>query len=391
MEPIVVLGIALALLFNFSNGLNDAANSIATIIATKALTPLQAVALAGVFNLIGPLLFTTAIVETIGKDIVDLLYLTPQLILVGLIGAVLWVLFSSYYGIPVSSSHALIGGLLGAGIATAGTEAILWPTLGTIEQTLAFGAAGAAFGALVLGAVALAKGESPSGYLGFGALMGLALTIPLFIATGILKISGILAIVIFIVVSPILGLISAFAFAILIVRTVRNYPPRRLNASFRYLQIFSGSFQAIGHGSNDAQNAMGIITAMLVASGLLADFIVPLWVILSSSLAISLGTLLGGWRVVDKMAHKITKIRPYQGFCASTSAGGVLSLMTAFGVPVSTTHVMSGAIMGVGAARGYSAVKWGIVREIVIAWVLTIPAAALVAGLCQLVGQGLFP
>jgi inorganic phosphate transporter, PiT family len=389
MELIILIGIGLALLFNFANGLNDAANSIATIIATKAMTPLQAVALAGVFNLVGPLLFTTAIARTIGKGIVDPTFLSPPLILAGLVGSVLWVLVTSYFGIPVSSSHALIGGLLGAGIAYAGFGAILWPSLALLEQVALYGAVGAVLGAIVLGVVARARGEFNLGYLALGGLIGLTLTIPLLIATGILKISGILAVVIFIVISPTLGLISAYAFGIIVLRLIRNYPPRRLGGIFRNLQIFSGSFQAIGHGSNDAQNAMGIITALLVAGGVLSDFDVPLWVILASSLAISIGTLLGGWRVIDKMANHITKIRPYQGFCASSTAGGVLSLMTAFGVPVSTTHAMTGAIMGVGATRGYSAVKWGVVREILVAWILTIPAAAIVAGLCYLAAHGL--
>ncbi len=390
MDLIILVGVGLALLFNFANGLNDAANSIATIIATKALTPLQAVALAGIFNLVGPLLFTTAIAQTIGKGIVDPTFLTPPLVLVGLIGAVLWVLVTSYLGIPVSSSHALIGGLLGAGIAGAGVSAILWPAPEIVELVVIYGLIGAVIGMVALAALALRHKEPVSQYVALGALIGVTLTFPVLIIAGIIKISGILAVLVFIVISPMLGLISAFAFALIVVRTVRNYPPRRLNGIFRNLQIFSGSFQAIGHGSNDAQNAMGIITALLLAGGMLTEFSVPLWVILASSLAISLGTLLGGWRVIDKMANKITKIRPYQGFCASTAAGAVLSLMTAFGVPVSTTHATTGAIMGVGATRGYSAVKWGIVREIVAAWILTIPAAAIVAGLCFLVYQAIW-
>ncbi|MCM2466739.1 inorganic phosphate transporter [Methanoculleus oceani] len=389
MDPIIILGILLALLFNFANGLNDAANSIATIIATKALTPLQAVLLAGVFNLLGPLLFTTAIAATIGRGIVDPVSLTPALILMAMVGAVLWVLATSFLGIPVSSSHALIGGLLGAGIAAAGTGAVLWPSLALIDQVLLYGLAGAVLGAIVTGVVAHQRGEFRSWNLILGGLIGVTVVIPLAIATGFLKISGILAVLIFIVISPMLGLISAFALGTLVAHIFRNHPPRRLSRLFKNLQIFSGSFQAIGHGSNDAQNAMGIITAMLLAGGLIAEFSVPLWVILASSLAISLGTLFGGWRVIDKMANRITRIRPYQGFAASTAAGGVLSLMTAFGVPVSTTHATTGAIMGVGATRGYSAVKWGVVREILIAWILTIPAAAVVAGVCYLIGHAL--
>jgi PiT family inorganic phosphate transporter len=390
MDPIIILGILLALLFNFANGLNDAANSIATIIATKALTPLQAVLLAGVFNLLGPLLFTTAIAATIGRGIVDPVFLTPSMILMAMVGAVLWVLATSYLGIPVSSSHALIGGLLGAGIAAAGTGAVLWPSFAVIEQALFYGLIGAVLGAIVTGALTLWKGEFRPWNLMLGGLIGVTLAIPLAIGMGYLKISGILGVLIFIVISPTLGLISAFVFGTLVVHIFRNYPPRRLTSIFKNLQIFSGSLQAAGHGGNDAQNAMGIITAMLLAGGMISEFAVPLWVILVSSLAISVGTLLGGWRVVDKMANRITKIRPYQGFAASTAAGGVLSLMNVFGVPVSTTHAITGAIMGVGATRGYSAVKWGVVREILIAWILTIPAAAVVSGICFLIARALF-
>ncbi|HOI14038.1 MAG TPA: inorganic phosphate transporter [Methanoculleus sp.] len=389
MDPIIILGILLALLFNFANGLNDAANAIATIIATKALTPLQAVLLAGVFNLLGPLLFTTAIAATIGRGIVDPAFLTPTLILMAMVGAVLWVLATSFLGIPVSSSHALIGGLLGASIAAAGTGVVLWPSPALIGQTVFYGLTGAILGAIITGVLAHRAGEFRPWNLILGGLIGVTLAIPLAIVTGLLKISGILAVLIFIAISPMLGFISAFVLGILVTHVFRNHPPRRLSRLFRNLQIFSGSLQAIGHGGNDAQNAMGIITAMLLAGGLISEFAVPLWVILASSLAISLGTLLGGWRVIDKMANRITRIRPYQGFAASTAAGGVLSLMNVFGVPVSTTHATTGAIMGVGATRGYSAVKWGVVREILIAWVLTIPAAAVVAGGCYLAARAL--
>jgi PiT family inorganic phosphate transporter len=306
-----------------------------------------------------------------------------------MVGAVLWVLATSYLGIPVSSSHALIGGLLGAGIAAAGMGVVFWPSLTAIGQVLFYGAVGAVLGAIGTSAYTLRKGEFAPWHLFLGGLIGVTLLIPSAIVLGFLKINGILAILIFIVISPTLGLISAFAFGILVARAFCDYPPRRLNSLFRNLQIFSGSLQAVGHGGNDAQNAMGIITAMLLAGGLISEFAVPLWVILVSSLAISIGTLLGGWRVIDKMANRITRIRPYQGFAASTAAGGVLSLMNVFGVPVSTTHAITGAIMGVGATRGYSAVKWGVVREILIAWVLTIPAAAIVAGICFLVARGL--
>lgn len=387
MEGVVfiAIGIFLAILFNFVNGLNDAANSIATIVATRALSPIKAVLLAAFFNMVGPLVFTTAIAKTIGKGIIDPSFLTVHLLLVGLIGAVLWVFFASYYGIPVSSSHALIGGLLGAGIAGGGLAAVLWPPASTVIQVIASGAAGAIVLSLLLALIALRKGDDWQYMARIGAMAGVALTIPLMIVLGLIEVSGILAVVVFIVVSPMLGFITAFLFALVIMRFFQDSSPQKLNNAFKPLQILAGSFQAIGHGSNDAQNAMGVITAMLVAGGLLSEFSVPLWVILISCGAISLGTLFGGWRVVEKMATKITKIRPYQGFSASTAGGGVLSLMTAFGVPVSTTHAMTGAIMGVGATRGYSAVKWGIVREIVAAWILTLPASAVVSYLCFLV------
>lgn len=391
MEGVVIIaiGIFLAVLFNFVNGLNDAANSIATVVATRALSPIKAVLLAAFFNMVGPLVFTTAIAKTIGKGIIDPSFLTIHLLLVGLIGAVLWVFIASYYGIPVSSSHALIGGLLGAGIAGCGLSAVLWPETSTVLQVLAAGAAGAVAGALVLALIAWKKGEDWKYMTKIGAMTGVALTIPLMIVLGLIEVSGILAVVVFIAVSPLLGFITAFLFALVIMRVFSSSQPQKLNNAFKPLQIIAGSFQAIGHGSNDAQNAMGVITAMLVAGGLLAEFTVPLWVILISCGAISLGTFFGGWRVVEKMATKITKIRPYQGFCASTAGGGVLSLMTAFGVPVSTTHAMTGAIMGVGATRGYSAVKWGIVREIVAAWILTLPASAVVSYFCYLVYSAL--
>lgn len=385
---VIIAGIVLALLFNFVNGLNDAANSIATIIATKALSPLKAVILASFFNLVGPLVFTTAIAKTIGKGIVDPFFLTPHVLLAAMFGAVLWVFLSSYFGIPVSSSHALIGGLLGAGIAVGGFGAVLWPAAELVRQVIVYGIVGGILFAIVYSALRYWKDGEWKNTAGISFIAGISLTIPILIITGVAEIKGILAVVIFILVSPMLGFLSAFVFGLLIMRVFSASNPTRLNRAFKPLQIVAGSFQAIGHGSNDAQNAMGVITAILVSAGLLSDFTVPVWVILVSCGAIALGTMLGGWRVVDKMANKITKIRPYQGFSASAAGGGVLSLMTAFGVPVSTTHAMTGSIMGVGSTRGYSAVKWGIVREIVAAWILTIPASALVAGICYIIFEG---
>jgi len=381
---VVIAGIVLALLFNFVNGLNDAANSIATIIATKALSPLKAVALASFFNLVGPFVFTTAIAKTIGKGIVDPVFLTPHVLLAAMFGAVLWVFLSSYFGIPVSSSHALIGGLLGAGVAVGGFETILLPAWELVRQVVVYALLGGVLFSVVYSLLRRWKDGEWRDTVGISFITGVALTVPLLIITGVAEIKGIFAVVVFILVSPMLGFIAAFVFGLVIMRVFYSSNPTRLNRAFKPLQIVAGSFQAIGHGSNDAQNAMGVITAILVSAGILSDFTVPLWVILVSCGAIALGTLLGGWRVVDKMANKITKIRPYQGFSASAAGGGVLSLMTAFGVPVSTTHAMTGSIMGVGSTRGYSAVKWGIVREIVAAWILTIPASAIVAGTCYI-------
>ena len=377
---IITLGIILALAFNFTNGLNDAANSIATIIATKSLSPIKAVALATFFNLLGPLIFTTAIAATIGKGIVDSGFLTTHIILAAMFGAVIWVFTTSMLGIPISSSHSLIGGLLGAGIAGAGVGAILWPSWDLVQTVILAMLIGGLCSMFIYVAIAALRKDEWRGKAPLAFLVGITVIIPALIIGGYLKISGILAVVIFIVISPMLGLISSFILGVVIMHLGSSKNPSRLNNMFRPLTIAAGSFQAIGHGANDAQNAMGIITAMLVAGGILSEFSVPLWVIFASCGAISMGTLLGGWRVVDKMANKITKIRPYQGFSASMAGGAVLSLMTSLGVPVSTTHAMSGAIMGAGATRGYSsAVRWGIVREIVAAWIITIPATAVVS------------
>lgn len=219
----------------------------------------------------------------------------------------------------------------------------------------------------------------------------MTLTIPFITITRILPISGILAILIYIVVSPILGLIAAFLIGSAVIRFLRQKDSKTMNYLFRKLQIGSAAFYSIGHGSNDAQNAMGVITATLVAGGLLSDFVVPFWVVIISGSAMALGTFLGGWRVVETMGTKITKLRPYQGFCAETGGGVVLAFVTAFGIPVSTTHAISGSIMGVGASRGYSAVQWGVVRRIVTAWILTIPLTALFAYGAFLVFSTLFP
>lgn len=377
MENIVIAGIFLALLFNFVNGLNDAANSIATVVSTRVLTPLQAVLMAAFFNMAGPFIFTTVVAKTIGKGIVDSGFLTTEVILVGMCAAVLWVFLSSVAGIPISASHALVGGLIGSAIAFGGLGTVLWPSRALFITAMIMAAAGGICGAVILSLTARKKGEEnwPE-YLMLGALCGISLVIPAGVISGILPISGILAILIFIVVSPILGMVAAYILGMVVIRLFRNANSKWMNYLFSKLQILSAAFYSIGHGSNDAQNAMGVITALLVAAGFLSEFIVPAWVIIISGLAIALGTFLGGWRVVETMGKKITKLRPYQGFCAETGGGVVLSFVTAFGVPVSTTHAISGSIMGIGATRGYSAVQWGIVRRIVAAWILTIPLTA---------------
>lgn len=380
MENIVIAGVFLALLFNFVNGLNDAANSIATVVATRVLTPLQGVLMAACFNMVGPFIFTTVVAKTIGKGIVASGFLTTEVILVGMCAAVLWVFLSSVAGIPISASHALVGGLMGSAIAFGGIGSVIWPSSDLFIRAVIMAAAGGVLGAFILSLAAREKGEEnwPE-YTALGALCGISLVIPAGVITGFLPVSGILAVLIFIVVSPILGMMAAYTLGMAVIRLFRNANAKWMNFTFSKLQVFSAAFYSMGHGSNDAQNAMGVITALLVAAGLLSEFVVPAWVIIASGLAIALGTFMGGWKVVETMGKKITKLRPYQGFCAETGGGVVLSFVTAFGVPVSTTHAISGSIMGVGATRGYSAVQWGIVRRIVAAWILTIPLTAICA------------
>lgn len=380
MDAFLIAGIALALLYNFVNGMNDAANSIATIVATRVLTPLQGVMMAAFFNMIGPLIFTTAVAKTIGKGVVDPMFLTTSVILIGLIVAVLWVFLSSCLGIPISATHALVGGLIGSAAAYAGIGVIILPSVDTIVMLSTYTAIGAVIGMIALYLIGrFTKEEAMLPVIAQGAFFGAVVSVPFVIVTGLLKISGLFAIVLFIVVSPLLGFISAYIFSLVFIRYFRNANPKKMDLFSKKLQIVSASFYSLGHGSNDAQNAMGIITAILIAGGILDEFIVPVWVIVVSCAAIALGTLLGGWQVVKTMARRITNLRPYQGFCAETSGGVALLFVTSLGIPVSTTHAITGAIMGVGASRGSSAVQWGIVRRIVTAWILTIPITAITA------------
>ncbi|QEE39381.1 MULTISPECIES: inorganic phosphate transporter [unclassified Methylobacterium] len=318
--PLLIVLIAVALLFDFLNGLHDAANSIATIVSTRVLAPRYAVIWAAFFNFVAFLIFGLHVAGTVGSGIVDVDMVTDRVILGALGGAISWNLITWYAGIPSSSSHALIGGLLGAGIAKAGLGAIVWP--GVIATSAA----------IVL---------SPA--LGFG-----------------------------------LGLLLMLAVSWIFVRST----PHAVDRLFRGMQFVSASLYSLGHGGNDAQKTMGIIAVLLYAHGEEGGaFHVPLWVVLSCQTAMALGTLLGGWRIVHTMGSKITRLSPMQGFCAETGGAVTLFAATAFGIPVSTTHTITGAIVGVGAARRVSAVRWNIAQGIVIAWVVTMPAAALVAAL----------
>lgn len=312
--------IAVALFFDFLNGLHDAANSIATIVSTRVLAPRYAVFWAAFFNFVAFLVFGLHVAGTVGSGIVDVTVVDDRVILGALGGAITWNLLTWYLGIPSSSSHALIGGLLGAGIAKAGVGAIVWP--GVITTSAA------------------------------------------------------------IVLSPALGFVLALVLVLAVSWIFVRSTPAAVDGVFRHLQFASASLYSLGHGGNDAQKTMGIIAVLLYAhGGASGDFHVPLWVVLSCQSAMALGTLLGGWRIVHTMGSKITRLSPMQGFCAETGGALTLFAATAFGIPVSTTHTITGAIIGVGAARRVSAVRWNVAQGIVIAWVVTMPAAALVAAL----------
>jgi PiT family inorganic phosphate transporter len=310
--------IAVALVFDFLNGLHDAANSIATIVSTRVLPPRAAVFWAAFFNFIAFLFFGLHVAQTIGTGIIDPAVVGPRVIFAALMGAIFWNVVTWWAGIPSSSSHALIGGLLGAGIAAAGLGAIVWG--GVLKTTAA------------------------------------------------------------IVLSPAVGFVLALALVLAVSWIFVRRTPYAVDRLFRVLQFVSASMYSLGHGGNDAQKTMGIIAGLLFAQGHLGpQFYVPLWVVLSCQAAMALGTLFGGWRIVRTMGSKITRLTPMQGFCAET--GGALTLFAAtwLGIPVSTTHTITGAIVGVGAARRVSAVRWNVASDVVTAWVLTLPAAGVVA------------
>ena len=318
--PVLVGLIGVALLFDFLNGLHDAANSIATIVSTRVLRPQFAVIWAAFFNFIAFTVFGLHVAQTVGTGIVAAGIVTPQLIFAALMGAIVWNLITWHFGLPSSSSHALIGGLVGAGVTAAGFPAIEW--------------------------------------------------------------SGLSKTVFAIVLSPASGFVLALVLILIVSWLVVRRTPFAVDTTFRRLQFVSASLYSLGHGGNDAQKTMGIIAVLLFSQGLTGpQFEVPFWVVLSCQAAMGLGTLLGGWRIVHTMGSRITRLTPMQGFCAET--GGAITLFgaTFLGIPVSTTHTITGAIVGVGAARRVSAVRWGIAGSIVVAWVITLPAAALIAAL----------
>ena len=333
----VLIIILVALVFDFINGFHDSANSIATVVSTRVLSPGVAVFWAAFFNFIAAFTVGTAVARTIGKGLVDPAVVDPNVILAGLLGAIIWDLITWWLGLPTSSSHALLGGYGGAAVAKAGA------------------------GALIM-----------SGW-----------TLPL----------------VFIVVSPLLGAIIALALTVTLSWILRWRRPAPVDRVFRKLQLLSAALYSLSHGANDAQKTMGIIVGLLVAAqahfidqpGLLAHLYlpnadhIPLWIVLAAHTAIALGTALGGWRIVKTMGSRITKLRPFGGFCAETAGGISVLIATHLGVPVSTTHTITGAIVGVGTANRVSAVRWGVARKIVWAWVLTIPMAAAIAAIAYAV------
>ncbi len=312
--------IAVALAFDFLNGRNDAANSIATIVSTRVLSPRYAVAWAAFFNFVAFLVFGLHVANTIGRGIVSAKAISDQVIFGALMGAICWQVITGYLGIPSSSSHALIGALVGSGVAHVGFGAIVWSGLGKTAAAI--------------------------------------------------------------VLSPLTGMVIALLLVLIVSWSFVRVPPARMDGIFRKVQFLSASLYSLGHGGNDAQKTMGIIAALLYAHGRLSgSFHVPLWVVVGCNGAMALGTLLGGWRIVRTMGSRITRLTPVQGVCAETAGSITLFLATWLGIPVSTTHTITGAIVGVGAARRTSAVRWNVAQQIVVAWVITMPAAGLMGAL----------
>jgi len=320
----LVLLVALALAFDFMNGFHDAANSIATVVSTQVLKPWQAVLWAAFFNVLAWAVFHLAVASTVGKGIVEPTFVDSRVIFGALVGAISWNLITWYYGIPSSSSHALIGGLIGAVLPKAGIEPLLWP--------------------------------------------------------GILKTAA------FIFVAPLLGMALGALIMLAVSWMFFRTPPRRVDRWFRRVQLVSSAAYSLGHGGNDAQKTMGIIWLLLIANGVTSEDHLPTWVVMSCFIAIGLGTMFGGWRIVKTMGQRITKLKPVGGFAAEAAGSITLFMATHFGIPVSTTHTITGAIMGVGTAKGTSNVRWAVAGNIVIAWLFTIPASAAIAALAWWIG-----
>ena len=336
MEPmqtalwVIVVLVVLAILFDFMNGFHDAANSIATVVSTGVLRPAQAIVFAAFFNVVAIFVFHLSVAATVGKGIVLPGVVDVHVVFGALIGAIVWNLVTWYYGIPSSSSHALIGGIVGAVMAKAGS--------------------------------------------------------------GVLIVGGILKIVAFIFISPVLGFLLGSLMMVLVAWLFRRTRPNRVDRWFRRLQLLSAGAYSLGHGGNDAQKTIGIIWMLLIATGHTSagDAEPPVWVIAGCYMAIGLGTMFGGWRIVKTMGQKITKLKPVGGFCAETGGALTLFIATALGVPVSTTHTITGAIVGVGSTQRASAVRWGVAGNIIWAWILTIPASAFVAAIAYWVSGQLF-
>jgi PiT family inorganic phosphate transporter len=326
MTLTVLFLIMLALIFDFLNGFHDSANSIATIVSTRVLSPRYAVIWAAFFNFIAFLFFGLHVATTIGKGIIDISIIDNGIIFGTLAGACGWNLITWYFGLPTSSSHALIGGMIGAALAKTGPASLVW--------------------------------------------------------------SGILKTVAFIFISPVVGLILGLSFGVLVYWLFRRSAPMKVDHIFRKGQLISAALYSLGHGGNDAQKTMGIIASLLFSAGLLGEkFHVPLWVVLSCHAAIALGTIFGGWRIVKTMGQKVAKLKPVDGFCAESGAAVTLFVTSALGIPISTTHTITGAIMGVGSLKRLSAVRWGVAGRIVWAWIITIPCAAVISALAYVLAR----
>jgi PiT family inorganic phosphate transporter len=310
--------IVLVLIFDFINGFHDSANSIATVVSTKVLSPIAAVSMAAFFNFIAFLIFPLKVATTIGKGVINPDVLNLTVIAAAVVAAISWNLITWWFGLPSSSSHTLVGGLVGAAVACSGWSSVIM--------------------------------------------------------------AGIIKIVIFIVIAPLLGMVMSFVISAIVIFLARKHSPFGVDKHFRRLQLLSAAAFSLGHGGNDAQKSMGIIWVALIVSGLATkNDPIALWIVLSCHAAIALGTLLGGWRIVKTMGQKITKLKPFEGFCAESAGALTLFGATHFGIPVSTTHVITGAIIGAGARKGASAVKWGVTTKIFWAWILTIPVSALIS------------